>query len=178
MVDVRYLYLLSNGIFFGFKKPLVYLEHTAILDICVTSKTSKTFNMTVYSALDASHKGHEFCMIEINDYDAIMEYVSKMKSRFAKPAETATEAADIPVMMGPIDMKTAQFLSDEEDEDFDEESSASDEELEFTEDEQGEGAISVRRKRIFDDQGSSDSENDTTSPEMTSEEVDELADDE
>lgn len=88
----RTLYLLPNGIFFGFKKPVLYITHDSINFVNITSKTSKTFNLIVQVGdEDKDGKAYEFCMIEINDFDGVISYVDKSKSKWASASPSTAD---------------------------------------------------------------------------------------
>ncbi|KAK5116653.1 hypothetical protein LTR62_007327 [Meristemomyces frigidus] len=74
-----YLFFLSNGIVFGFKKPLAYFAFPAIDAISYTSVLQRTFNLvvTVHESPDEIAKEVEFSMLDQADFAGIDEYIRR-----------------------------------------------------------------------------------------------------
>ncbi|TQN68089.1 Histone chaperone [Colletotrichum shisoi] len=74
-----YLFFLPNGIFYGFKKPLVFLPIDRIVAVSYTSVLQRTFNIVVevFTEGDATEE-IEFGMLDQEDYGGIDEsYVKR-----------------------------------------------------------------------------------------------------
>ncbi|KAK7550861.1 negative regulator of DNA transposition [Phyllosticta citricarpa] len=76
-----FLFLTSDGIIFGFKKPLMYFSFASIDSISYTSVLQRTFNLniTVSNLSSAYQKPQEieFSMIDQADYSGIDTYIKK-----------------------------------------------------------------------------------------------------
>jgi hypothetical protein len=81
---------LSTGIFFGFKKPLLFFAFENIESVSYTSVLQRTFNLNV-SAMSSSGSGDaqefEFAMIDQADYVGIDAYIKKHGLQDASLAE-------------------------------------------------------------------------------------------
>ncbi|KZL86987.1 negative regulator of dna transposition [Colletotrichum incanum] len=74
-----YLFFLPNGIFYGFKKPIVFLPIDRIVAVSYTSVLQRTFNIVVevFTEGDATEE-IEFGMLDQEDYGGIDEsYVKR-----------------------------------------------------------------------------------------------------
>lgn len=74
-----YLFLLSNGVVFGFKKPLSFFPFSVIESVSYTSVLQRTFNLVI-SATEgdsAEPKESEFSMIDQADFGGIDQYVKR-----------------------------------------------------------------------------------------------------
>ncbi|KAF2742015.1 Rtt106-domain-containing protein [Sporormia fimetaria CBS 119925] len=77
-----FLFFLSTGILFGFKKPLAYLPFSSITSISYTNVLAHTFNLVIATpAQDV-----EFSMIDQADYAGINAYVQKHELQDASMA--------------------------------------------------------------------------------------------
>ncbi|KJX96567.1 negative regulator of DNA transposition-like protein [Zymoseptoria brevis] len=74
-----YLFFLSNGIVFGFKKPLSFFPFSVIESISYTSVLQRTFNLVITSTEGdgAETQDTEFSMIDQADFGGIDEYVKR-----------------------------------------------------------------------------------------------------
>lgn len=78
-----FLFFLSNGIFFGFKKPLLFLAFEDIESISYTSVLQRTFNLNIAfrkpggDAEEPEEEEIEFSMLDQADYAGINEYVQR-----------------------------------------------------------------------------------------------------
>ncbi|KAI7162076.1 Rtt106-domain-containing protein [Hortaea werneckii] len=83
-----YLWLLSTGILFGFKKPITFFPFTSIDSISYTSVLQRTFNLVIaarddptpHQTADAPEpeaKEIEFSMLDQQDFAGIDEYVKR-----------------------------------------------------------------------------------------------------
>lgn len=82
-----FLFFLSNGIFFGFKKPLLFLSFEDIESISYTSVLQRTFNLNVVFRKSGTGQDDpeqepeeeevEFSMLDQADYAGINEYVQR-----------------------------------------------------------------------------------------------------
>lgn len=85
-----YLFFLSTGIFFGFKKPLVFFAFENIESISYTSVLQRTFNLNIAtrSATDPEQEQEfELSMIDQADYAGIDAYIKKHGLQDASLAE-------------------------------------------------------------------------------------------
>lgn len=80
-----YLYFLKSGVFFGFKKPILFFEKESLHSIQVASRTSRTFDLEVkyrqMLSTDAndSVKSITFGMIDIAEMEGINAYISELR---------------------------------------------------------------------------------------------------
>ncbi|KAI9039109.1 putative negative regulator of DNA transposition (Rtt106) [Aspergillus affinis] len=84
-----YLFLLSTGILFGFKKPLLFFAFETIDSISYTSVLQRTFNLNVMARPIASDETQEFefSMIDQADFSGIDAYIKKHGLQDASLAE-------------------------------------------------------------------------------------------
>ncbi|KAL4996822.1 histone chaperone rtt106 [Aspergillus recurvatus] len=84
-----YLFFLSTGIFFGYKKPLLFFAFENIDSISYTSVLQRTFNLNVVArALDSDEtQEFEFSMIDQADYSGIDTYIKTHGLQDASLAE-------------------------------------------------------------------------------------------
>ncbi|KAK1239884.1 hypothetical protein MKX08_007326 [Trichoderma sp. CBMAI-0020] len=141
-----YLFFLENGIFWGFKKPLIFIPMNRIAAISYTSILQITFNMVVevFTDEDGTTEELEFGMLDQQNYGGIDDYVKtnrlqdrsmaeqrKGKLQLAEnkapkkkdgegengDAEGAEGAGDGMTELERAQMEAEQQLQDEEDED-------------------------------------------------------------
>ena len=74
-----YLFFLSTGIFFGFKKPLMFFPFSSIDSISYTSVLQRTFNLVIKAIEPGSSdaKEYELSMIDQADYAGIDQYIKR-----------------------------------------------------------------------------------------------------
>ena len=73
-----YLFFLPNGILWGFKKPLVFLQHASIQSVAYTSVLQRTFNLSIEVARDEETTEElEFSMLDQEDYGGIDAYIKR-----------------------------------------------------------------------------------------------------
>ena len=84
-----FLFLLANGIFWGFKKPLEFFSFDNIDSVSYTSVLQRTFNLNVAAraATDADPQEFEFSMIDQADFAGIDDYVKRHELQDASMAE-------------------------------------------------------------------------------------------
>ena len=84
-----FLFLLPNGIFWGFKKPLEFFPFDTIDSVSYTSVLQRTFNLNIAAraTLDAETQEFEFSMIDQADFAGIDEYVKRHELQDASMAE-------------------------------------------------------------------------------------------
>jgi hypothetical protein len=136
-----YLFFLSTGIFFGFKKPLLFFAFEDIASISYTSVLQRTFNLNIRYRVsgglgEEEWEEVEFSMLDQADFGGIDEYVKRhglqdaslAEERRAKklktPANTAQNGSTATMNAGVEDdedgrtelEKAQQALEDEEDE--------------------------------------------------------------
>ncbi|PWY76220.1 putative negative regulator of DNA transposition [Aspergillus heteromorphus CBS 117.55] len=132
-----YLFLLSTGILFGFKKPLVFFAFENVDSISYTSVLQRTFNLNVVARSTGSDETQEFefSMIDQADFSGIDTYIKKHGLQDASLAEarrakrynvnnvkTEDDATEGGAEEEESELQKAQReLEDQEDEDEDEE---------------------------------------------------------
>ncbi|KAL4741705.1 histone chaperone rtt106 [Aspergillus similis] len=84
-----YLFFLSTGIFFGYKKPLLFFAFENIDSISYTSVLQRTFNLNVVARALGSDETQEFefSMIDQADYSGIDTYIKTHGLQDASLAE-------------------------------------------------------------------------------------------
>ncbi|KAL4975749.1 hypothetical protein BDW66DRAFT_136753 [Aspergillus desertorum] len=84
-----YLFFLSTGIFFGYKKPLLFFAFENIDSIFYTSVLQRTFNLNVVARALGSEETQEFefSMIDQADYSGIDTYIKTHALQDASLAE-------------------------------------------------------------------------------------------
>ena len=84
-----FLFLLPNGIFWGFKKPMEFFSFDAVDSVSYTSVLQRTFNLNIAArfAADAEPHEFEFSMIDQADFAGIDEYVRRHELQDASMAE-------------------------------------------------------------------------------------------
>ena len=84
-----FLFLLSSGIVWGFKKPLEYFAFDSIDSVSYTSVLQRTFNLNiaVRTSEDANVQEFEFSMIDQADFAGIDAYVKRHQLQDASMAE-------------------------------------------------------------------------------------------
>ena len=84
-----FLFFLSNGIFWGFKKPLEFFAFDAIESVSYTSVLQRTFNLNIAirQSKDVDIQEFEFSMIDQADFAGIDEYVKRNQLQDASMAE-------------------------------------------------------------------------------------------
>ncbi|KAL3489183.1 hypothetical protein BJX62DRAFT_163710 [Aspergillus germanicus] len=84
-----YLFFLSTGIFFGFKKPLLFFSFETVESISYTSVLQRTFNLNVTARAIGSDETQEFefSMIDQADYSGIDTYIKTHGLQDASLAE-------------------------------------------------------------------------------------------
>lgn len=87
--SLGYLFFLSTGIFFGFKKPLLFFGFETIESISYTSVLQRTFNLNISARSSAEDEEQEieFSMIDQSDFPGIDAYVKKHGLQDASLAE-------------------------------------------------------------------------------------------
>lgn len=84
-----YLFFLSTGILFGFKKPLVFFSFDNIESVSYTSVLQRTFNLNITTRVDEEQEPQEFefSMIDQADYAGIDTYIKNHQLQDASLAE-------------------------------------------------------------------------------------------
>ncbi|KAK3673752.1 hypothetical protein LTR78_006305 [Recurvomyces mirabilis] len=131
-----YLFFLSNGIVFGFKKPLAYFPFSAVNAISYQSVLQRTFNLviSIQEETSAEAKDIEFSMLDQADFAGIDEYIKRHGLNDASMADERRAKAynvnkekkrtdvdpDAPAVAGGEEQselqKAEQQMQDEEDE--------------------------------------------------------------
>lgn len=86
---IGYLFFLSTGILFGFKKPLVFFSFDNIESVSYTSVLQRTFNLNITTRVDEEQEPQEFefSMIDQADYAGIDAYIKNHQLQDASLAE-------------------------------------------------------------------------------------------
>lgn len=92
LITVRgtgYLFFLSTGILFGFKKPLVFFSFDNIESVSYTSVLQRTFNLNITTRVDEEQEPQEFefSMIDQADFAGIDAYIKNHQLQDASLAE-------------------------------------------------------------------------------------------
>ncbi|KAL6898564.1 hypothetical protein GGI43DRAFT_423593 [Trichoderma evansii] len=84
-----YLFFLENGIFWGFKKPLIFIPMNRIAAISYTSILQITFNMVVeiFTEEDGKTEELEFGMLDQQNYGGIDDYIKTNRLQDRSMAE-------------------------------------------------------------------------------------------
>lgn len=86
-----YLFLLSTGILFAFKKPLLFFSFDTIESVSYTSVLQRTFNLNIMArpanGTEEDVQELEFSMIDQADYGGIDEYIKRHGLQDASLAE-------------------------------------------------------------------------------------------
>lgn len=84
-----YLFFLSTGIFFGFKKPLVFFAFENVESVSYTSILQRTFNLNIMAQPSNGDETQEFelSMIDQADFAGIDAYIKKHGLQDASLAE-------------------------------------------------------------------------------------------
>lgn len=73
-----YLFFLPNGILWGFKKPLLFLNHERISSVSYVNVLQRTFNLSVEVALQEEEiEEFEFAMLDQEDFAGIDAFVKR-----------------------------------------------------------------------------------------------------
>ena len=167
MCFAGYLFFLSNGIVFGFKKPLSFFPFSAIESISYTSVLQRTFNLVIEDVDGEGNNSREteFSMLDQADFAGIDDYVKRhglndtsmaaqrrakeynvnkeIKKADANGEAAPTNEAGVVDDDGQTELQKAeQQLQDEEDEleeDYEASGGESDGEGEYSEEEDGNG---------------------------------------
>lgn len=191
-----FLFFLANGIFFGFKKPLLFLPFDRIESISYTSVLQRTFNLNIaFRRPDGEEEEIEFSMLDQSDYSVINDYIqrhglndaslaagrrAKIESKKKTATNGDTDAADDD---GRTEIEKAEAeLQDEEDEleedfepsDEDDDGSGSDEES----DDENYDEPKRGKDLVQDELGSEAEDVEVTDDEAADEEDDEMEADE
>ncbi|KAJ6155083.1 hypothetical protein N7470_005649 [Penicillium chermesinum] len=93
-----YLFFLSVGILFAFKKPLLFFSFDTVDSISYTSVLQRTFNLNILArprnGSEDDNMEFEFSMIDQADFDGIDQYIKRHGLQDSNPrGEAAAEAA-------------------------------------------------------------------------------------
>lgn len=91
LLNPGFLYFLSTGIIFGFKKPILFFPFSSIASISYTSVLQRTFNLLITTQpaepSDQAGQDVEFSMLDQVDYTPIDEYIKRHGLNDASMAE-------------------------------------------------------------------------------------------
>ena len=125
--QLGYLFFLENGVFFGFKKPLMFFSFDDIESVSYTSVLQRTFNLniTARTTSDSTTQEIEFSMLDQQDFGGIDDYIKRhqlqdaslAEARKAKKAGKAAKTAEVGENGDQTELEKAQAeMEDEEDE--------------------------------------------------------------
>ena len=80
-----YLYFLSTGILYGFKKPIMFFPLSSIREVTFTNVLQRTFNLVV--STEENVEGEEFAMIDQVMFAGIQAYTEKHRIQDASMSE-------------------------------------------------------------------------------------------
>ncbi|KAJ3025228.1 UNVERIFIED_CONTAM: hypothetical protein HDU68_007345 [Siphonaria sp. JEL0065] len=120
-----HLYLLPTTVFFGFKKPLLILQHSQLRSISFSFITSRTFTLVLHffptASSPSSFESFDIEMIDKNDLEAVLSYFKGrgipvasadeevVSSSSCSTANSSSSASGRVVMMG-----SGELLLDDE----------------------------------------------------------------
>ncbi|KAK9763452.1 hypothetical protein K7432_009838 [Basidiobolus ranarum] len=124
-----HLYLLPSGLFFGFKKPLIFLPIHRIDAMNVLGITSRTFDLAITMKPSSSpdttqdeEKGinYEFSMIDYSEFDPIMGYIDhqKITSKAWEESQGKPDMEQADAQGDVVGEKKEEDDDEEDDEDF------------------------------------------------------------
>ena len=115
-ISAGFLFFLENGIFFGFKKPLVFFDFDSIESISYTSVLQRTFNLNIsYKPTpDSEPEEIEFSMLDQADFAGIDAYIKRHELQDASMAD-ARRAKKLNVNKQRGEPKTDGRANEEED---------------------------------------------------------------
>ncbi|KAI9098688.1 hypothetical protein DFS34DRAFT_85596 [Phlyctochytrium arcticum] len=117
-----HLYPLSTGIFFGLKKPIVFLPFSKIARMHMFAPTGRHFNLSIQTFPDADDGADaeeiDFSMIDPEETDGLTNYIEKHSRRFGEGQNVPLDAAgDKSKRENDVSQAMAE-IDEEEDEDF------------------------------------------------------------
>lgn len=83
-----YLFFLSIGLIYGFKRPLLFVPLEDITSVTYNDILQRTFNLTVSSEMGEKAEEHEFSMIDTVEHDRVDKYIRKYKLNDQSLAES------------------------------------------------------------------------------------------
>lgn len=98
-----YLFFLETGIFWGFKKPLMFIPLNRIVATSYTSVLQRTFNMVVevFAGDGDATEEIEFSMLDQEDFGGIDEYVKRNRLQDRSMAEQRKAKLELAENRGP-----------------------------------------------------------------------------
>lgn len=111
-----FLFFLQTGIFFGFKKPLLWFDFDSIESISYTSVLQRTFNLNIsYKPKpDADPEEIEFSMLDQADFAGIDAYIKRHELQDASMAD-ARRAKKLNINKNRGEVSTEKGANKEED---------------------------------------------------------------
>lgn len=85
-----FLFFLSAGVVWGFKKPLIFFSFDSIDSVSYTSVLQRTFNLNISargSATNSQPQEYEFSMIDQGEFAGIDDYIKRHQLQDASMAE-------------------------------------------------------------------------------------------
>ncbi|KAH7234188.1 putative negative regulator of DNA transposition [Fusarium solani] len=98
-----YLFFLENGIFWGFKKPLMFIPLNRIAATSYTNILQRTFNIVteVFAGEGDATEELEFSMLDQEDYGGIDEYIKRNRLQDRSMAEQRKAKLELAENRGP-----------------------------------------------------------------------------
>ncbi|KAI3637688.1 hypothetical protein MIR68_004337 [Amoeboaphelidium protococcarum] len=95
-----HLFMLSTGLLFGFKKPVLYMPFNQIKSVEISGITSRTFDWV----LNTSEKVFTFGMIAYEEFDGIMAYIHKHDLDKSLDSRNASASQQSALRIGGLSM--------------------------------------------------------------------------
>lgn len=108
-----FLYFLSSGVFFGFKKPLLFFGNQDIISMHVNCVTGRTFNLNINLKDNSSW---EFSMIDQAEYEGISRFMEKFNIQGNQQEDVGAKNSNVSELGNLDNMEFGE--DDDEDEDF------------------------------------------------------------
>ncbi|KAI5461980.1 hypothetical protein BGZ63DRAFT_354693 [Mariannaea sp. PMI_226] len=98
-----YLFFLENGVFWGFKKPLMFIPLNRIVAVSYTNILQRTFNVAVevFAGEGDATEEIEFSMLDQEDYGGIDEYIKRHRLQDRSMAEQRKAKLELAENRGP-----------------------------------------------------------------------------
>ncbi|KAI3643013.1 hypothetical protein MP228_012568 [Amoeboaphelidium protococcarum] len=95
-----HLFMITTGLLFGFKKPVLYMPFNQIKSVEISGITSRTFDLV----LSTSEKVFTFGMIAYEEFDGIMAYIHKHDLDKSLDSRNASASQQSALRIGGLSM--------------------------------------------------------------------------
>ncbi|KAJ3042261.1 hypothetical protein HDV00_007628 [Rhizophlyctis rosea] len=109
------LYFLTEGIFFGFKKPIIYIPHEDIEQLNIMNVTGRTFSFIITTSKGETH---EFEMIAANEQDIVAAFMERCRI-LARQRQSQNGGEGAPAADEDDEEEDEDFTMESEDENSD-----------------------------------------------------------